>query len=142
MATISDEELLQKALEARKRSYSPYSHFAVGAALLAGSGKVYAGTNVENASYGLSMCAERVALFRAVAEGERSFLKLVVVGGPADQEPQALCPPCGACRQVLFEFAPDLEVLLGTNRGLVKRLKLEDLLPEPFRLGWSDHSRR
>lgn len=102
--------------------------------MLAASGKVYLGTNVENASYGLSMCAERVALFRAAAEGERSFLKLAIVGGPANREPQGLCPPCGACRQVLFEFAPDLEVLLGTARGLAKRLTLRELLPEPFRL--------
>ena len=131
---ISDEELLQQALEARKRSYSPYSHFAVGAALLAASGKIYTGTNVENASYGLSMCAERVALFRAVAEGERSFLKLVVVGGPAGQEPEGLCPPCGACRQVLFEFAPQLKIILGTAHGVQKVLALKDLLPEPFEL--------
>ncbi len=141
-AAGSEEELLAQALSARKRSYCPYSRFAVGAALRAASGKVYTGANVENASYGLSMCAERVALFRAVAEGEREFAKLVIVGGPLGQEPEGLCPPCGACRQVLFEFAPDLEVLLGTSRGIPKRLKLGELLPEPFRMGWGDHSRR
>lgn len=131
---LSDGELLQRALEARRRSYCPYSRFAVGAALLASSGRVYTGANVENASYGLSMCAERVALFRAAAAGERSFLKLVVVGGPVDREPQELCPPCGACRQALFEFAPDLEVLLGTARGVERRFSLQELLPEPFEL--------
>ena len=131
---LPDATLLEEALQARRRSYCPYSRFAVGAALLTTSGRVYTGTNVENASYGLSMCAERVALFRAVAEGERSFSKLVVVGGPTDQEPQALCPPCGACRQVLFEFAPDLEVLLGTARGIETRFPLRNLLPEPFEL--------
>lgn len=137
---ISEEKLLQRALEARRRSYCPYSRFAVGVALLAASGKVYLGANVENASYGLSMCAERIALFRAVTEGERAFLQLAIVGGPADREPQELCPPCGACRQVLFEFAPDLEVLLGTTREVKKRWVLRELLPEAFRL--EGHSRR
>ncbi len=134
MAAISDLELVKRAQAARTRSYSPYSGFAVGAALLATSGKVYTGTNVENASYGLSMCAERVALFRAVAEGERAFLKLAIAGGPADQEPDELCPPCGACRQVLLEFAPDLDVILGTAQGVQRVLKLKELLPEPFGL--------
>lgn len=137
---IPEGELLQRALEARRWSYCPYSRFAVGVALLAASGTVYRGANVENASYGLSMCAERVALFRAVAEGERGFLKLAIVGGPADREPQEPCPPCGACRQVLFEFAPDLEVLLGTAQGVRRRFALRELLPEAFRL--EGHSRR
>ena len=132
---VSDEALLRAALQARERSYCPYSRFAVGAALLAASGGIYTGANVENAAYGLSMCAERVALFRAVAAGERSFLKLAVVGGPAGRAPEAPCPPCGACRQALFEFAPELLVLLGTAQGVRKRLPLKALLPEPFELG-------
>lgn len=125
----SDQKLLDMAREARKHSYSPYSHFAVGAALLASSGKVYTGANVENASYGLGMCAERVALFQAVAHGEREFHTMAIVGGGED-----LCSPCGACRQALFEFAPDLQIILGTPRGAREAISLRDLLPKPFTL--------
>jgi cytidine deaminase len=134
MMKPSDQQLLDMALEARRWSYSPYSHFAVGAALLATSGKIYAGANVENASYGLSICAERVALFQAVARGERAFSALAVVGGPEGDEPDELCPPCGACRQALFEFAPDLRIILGASQGVRETIPLRDLLPKPFAL--------
>jgi cytidine deaminase len=123
---MTDQELIQKALAVRKLSYSPYSAFPVGAALLASSGKVYGGTNVENASYGLTMCAERVAVGNAVAAGERSFETVAVVvkdGGS----------PCGACRQVLYEFAPTLRVLMADEEGnLVQEAVLIDLLPGAF----------
>ncbi|MEK7241673.1 MAG: cytidine deaminase, partial [Planctomycetota bacterium] len=97
------KELIKKAIEAREKSYSPYSHFKVGAALKTTSGKVYAGTNVENASYGLTVCAERVAVYKAVSEGEREFEALAVF-----TEADELTPPCGACRQVLWEFSKNL----------------------------------
>jgi cytidine deaminase len=129
MVEPSDHELFGKALEARRQSYSPYSNFPVGAALLAKSGKIYIGTNVENASYGLSICAERVALFRAVAEGEREFLKIAVVGSSDE-----ICLPCGACRQVLYELTPDLVVILGTPQGVGESVSLRDLLPRAFTL--------
>ena len=123
---LSDEALLAKALEAQRRSYSPYSNFKVGAALLAG-GRVYLGANVENASYGLAVCAERIAVFGAVADGARAFEKLAVVcacpGG---------CLPCGACRQVLAEFAPGLPLVLGEPDGAFRTATLDELLPQPF----------
>jgi cytidine deaminase len=129
-----DQRLFDKAREARQWSYSPYSQFAVGAALLAASGEIYTGANVENASYSLSICAERAALFQAVARGEREFSALAIVGGPEGGEPDELCPPCGACRQALFEFAPDLRIILGTSQGVRETIPLRDLLPKPFAL--------
>jgi len=121
--------LVELARAARERAYAPYSGFRVGAALLAGSGKVYTGCNVENASYGLSLCAERVALFRAVAEGERVFRALAVV---AAAETPAV--PCGACRQVLAEFAPGLEVITAADDGRQQVYLLSELFPHPFTL--------
>lgn len=121
------EELLQAAAEARKNAYAPYSRFPVGAALLATSGKIYRGCNIENISYGLTVCAERVALWKAVSEGERDFLALAVVGGDLP-----VCFPCGACRQVMIEFAPDLEIITGQpGKSLILR-QLKDLLPDAF----------
>ncbi|MHB8079645.1 MAG: cytidine deaminase [Candidatus Krumholzibacteriia bacterium] len=119
--------LVDAARAARARSYSPYSHFAVGAALLGKSGRIYAGTNVENASFGLSICAERAAICRAVAEGERDFTAIAVVTGEAHPT-----PPCGACRQVLQEFAPGLLVLLAGAGGPVEEWTLAELLPRAF----------
>jgi len=124
------DDLVRAACEARLNSYSPYSHFRVGAALLGKSGKVYVGTNVENASFGLSICAERSAVFRAVAEGERDFAAIAVC---ADGEIPT--PPCGACRQVLLEFGPDMVLLMAGDRGVdgeVKRFTVADLVPEAF----------
>jgi cytidine deaminase len=119
------ESLLAKAIEARQQSYSPYSHYAVGAALLTRSGKIYQGCNIENAGYTASVCAERVAIFKAVFDGEREFEAIAVVttnGGA----------PCGVCRQVMREFAPDLTVIIGDTSGQYEVLSLRDLLPYSF----------
>jgi len=119
--------LLDCAREARTAAYVPYSGFAVGAALLTAGGQVFRGCNIENVSYGLTVCAERVALFAAVAAGEREFTALAVVTDSA-----APATPCGACRQVLYEFAPDLQVLLANLQGRQKKFRLKELLPEAF----------
>lgn len=128
---VSREEaiqLLEAARQVRSRSYSPYSHFPVGAALLDEGGGVHAGTNVENASYGLATCAERSAISRAVSEGARSFRAIAVVGPDDD----AATMPCGSCRQVLREFAPDLSVIVAAPGGGYSIRPLGDLLPESF----------
>ncbi len=125
--SYSVEELLAVARAMRDRAYAPYSGFRVGAALMCADGAVYGGCNVENASFGLSICAERVAVFRAVAEGRRSFVALAVTGSGPDP-----VYPCGACRQVLHEFAPDLTVVVANGRGEYWECKLEDLLPRAF----------
>jgi len=124
---MTDAELIERATAARALAYAPYSEFAVGAAVLAADGRVFTGCNIENASYGLTICAERVALFKAVSEGARAFHRLAVV---ADAE--ALVFPCGACRQVLWEFAPDLIVISANLKGQMRVRPLRDLLPEPF----------
>ena len=121
--------LLQKALEARKYSYAPFSNFTVGAAILGKSGKIYTGCNVENSSYGLTICAERVALFKGISEGEKVFTAIAIV---ADSEKPI--PPCGACLQVLSEFQTDLIVIMTTLKGTRKIKKLSELFPEPFRI--------
>jgi len=123
---ISDRELIEQAKNASKYAYALYSGFPVGAALLAKSGKVYTGCNVENSSYGLSMCAERVAVFKAVSAGEKEFVKLAIIG-PENRE----ILPCGACRQVLFEFAPDL-IIVTLDNDEVRSYSLKQLLPEGF----------
>jgi len=122
------ERLLDAARDVQARAYAPYSRFRVGAALLAGSGRVYLGANVENAAYSPSICAERVALPAAVVAGERRFTALAVVGdGPGP------CTPCGVCRQVLFEFAPDLTIVAAGSDGAEARFLLgRDLLPDGF----------
>ncbi len=120
------EALVALALEARKKAYAPYSHFPVGAALLAESGQVYAGCNVENASYGLSICAERVALFKAVAAGEQRFKAIAVVT-------ETMATPCGSCRQVLAEFGDDeLQVIVADPEGQTEIYTLGELLPASF----------
>lgn len=124
---IDEARLIELAVEARKRAYCPYSNFPVGAALLAKDGRIFTGCNVENASYGLTMCAERVALFKAVSEGARGFLAIAIACG------EGPCAPCGACRQVLHELAPGLEVIMTDGEGkTVRRGKLADLLPQAF----------
>ena len=122
------EDLVKQAQRARKRAYAPYSNYSVGAALLGKSGKIYWGVNVENASFGLSMCAERSAIFAAVASGETSFEVIAVAAVGED-----VALPCGACRQVMEEFEIPWVVLANTEkkRKLVRR---EDLLPMPFKL--------
>jgi cytidine deaminase len=122
---MKDQELIALAAEARHKAYAPYSHYEVGAALLTASGKVYTGVNVENASYGLAICAERTAAVKAVSDGERDFLAIAVVtenGGT----------PCGACRQVLNEFGPDMHVLIADAAGKYQAHRLAELLPASF----------
>ena len=119
------DKLISMAAEARKKAHAPYSNFAVGAALLAKSGRVYTGSNVENASYGLSICAERVAVFKAVSEGEREFEAIAVVTENG-------VTPCGACRQVLMEFGADIQVIVADTAGHQQAFALTDLLPEGF----------
>ena len=126
-----DKELLLIAIEARKQSYSPYSGFRVGAALLGQSGKVYKGCNIENAAYTPTNCAERTAVFKAVSEGEREFKAIAIVGGKGE-EPADFCAPCGVCRQVLAEFCdPDFRIILGTPEN-IRVYTLEELLPLSF----------
>lgn len=131
---MEDRELIRAALEARKRSYSPYSHFQVGAALLAGDGRVFTGCNIENASYSATNCAERTAFFKAVSEGARDLRSIAIVGGAQGQEPSALCPPCGVCRQVMMEFCiPDeFRILLGRSEEDYQVFTLAQLLPLGF----------
>ena len=126
-----DKELLQLAIQARENSYSPYSGFRVGAALLGKSGKVYSGCNVENAAYSPTNCAERTAVFKAVSEGEREFSAIAIVGGKGDMLAD-LCAPCGVCRQVLAEFCGgDFRVVLGTPEN-IRVFTLAELLPLSF----------
>ena len=120
------DALVAAAAEASKNSYSPYSGFKVGAAALTESGDVYTGTNIENASYGATMCAERVAIFKAASDGMRRIVALAVYGGGADY-----AYPCGICLQVLSEFAGDISVYVAGKAG-VKRSALSELLPHPF----------
>ncbi|GBD09374.1 Cytidine deaminase [Candidatus Thermoflexus japonica] len=122
---MDDRVLVELALRMRERAYAPYSGYRVGAALLGASGQVFTGCNVENAVYPLGLCAERVAIFKAISEGERGFTAIAIAtenGGT----------PCGACRQVLSEFAPDLRILLVDAKGEVRETSLRRLLPEPF----------
>ena len=129
-----NKKLIDAALLAQKNAYSPYSGFKVGAALLCEDGEIFTGANVENASFGLTNCAERSALFAAVSAGKRAFKAIAIVGGK-DGEVTDFCPPCGACRQALAEFSPagDLEVILFNGQS-EKALRLSALLPESFSL--------
>jgi cytidine deaminase len=119
--------LAAAALAARENAHAPYSHFRVGAALEDSSGRVHTGCNVENATYGLTLCAERVAVFKAISEGARSFRRIAIA---ADTD--TLTPPCGACRQILWEFCGDIEIILVNPRGKSEALQLTDLLPRAF----------
>lgn len=122
------KELIEIAKDAQSRAYAPYSNFKVGAALVSKSGKIFTGCNVENSSYSLTCCAERVAVFKAVSEGETQFKSITIVGDAAD-----FTPPCGACRQVLYDLGgPELTVYLVHPKGKVKTLTCDDLLPYPF----------
>lgn len=124
---MSNEELIEVAITVIQKAYAPYSNFRVGAALLMGDGKVYTGCNIENASYGLTMCAERVALFKAVSEGHSDFKALAVV---CDSE--NYCAPCGACRQVLAEFAGEMPVIMANSQKQYIIKTVHELLPEYF----------
>jgi cytidine deaminase len=124
---MTDRELVERAMAMLERSYCPYSYFPVGAALLCDDGSVFTGCNVENAAYGAGICAERTAVVKAVSEGQRSFVKLAVAG-----RGQEYCVPCGECRQVLREFAPELELLCANGAGEWVSLTLPELLPHSF----------
>lgn len=128
---MNEITLMEQAQKAREKSYSPYSHFRVGAALLTKSGKVYIGCNIENAAFSATVCAERTAIFKAVSEGERDFEALAIVGGK-EGETADFCTPCGVCRQVIAEFCPrDFKILLGTPEKF-KAFTLDALLPLSF----------
>ena len=128
---MNHQELYTLADQARARSYAPYSHFTVGAALLTTSGKVYLGCNIENAAYGAVNCAERTAFFTAVCEGERDFAAIAIAGG-REGEVGDVCAPCGICRQVMAEFCtPDFEVVLAFGEG-VRSYRLDEILPLSF----------
>ncbi len=120
-------KLMSAAMEARKHSHAPFSNFQVGAALEADDGQIFTGCNIENASYGLTMCAERVALFKAISEGAQRFRAIAVATGAA-----TLTPPCGACRQILWEFGGDLLVELGNENGQTGTFRMSELLPHAF----------
>jgi cytidine deaminase len=124
---VDFDRLIGEARRAREAAVAPYSGFAVGAALLAADGMIHTGCNIENASYGLTICAERVALFKAVSEGVRQFAALVVVADTATPT-----PPCGACRQLLWEFCGDIPVVLANLTSTLDRHGTRDLLPWPF----------
>lgn len=130
---MNNSELIKLALEARGKSYSPYSGFAVGAALLCKNGKVFTGCNIENSAFSPTVCAERTAFFKAVSEGETDFLKIAVVGGEGGSLPDNYCPPCGVCRQVMKEFcSSDFEIVIAISENDLKSVTLAELLPLSF----------
>ena len=131
---MEKQELIREAIAARKRSYSPYSHFQVGAALLGRSGKVYTGCNIENAAYTPTNCAERTAFFKAISEGEKEFEMIAIVGGPAKSARMDYCPPCGVCRQVMAEFCDPkaFRVLMARTETDYREYSLEEVLPFGF----------
>ena len=122
-----NETLIFAARQARENAHAPYSNFRVGAALRATSGRIFGGCNVENATYGLTVCAERIAIFKAISEGERGFDAISVV-----TDTDILTPPCGACRQLIWEFCGDVPVILANLKGKVEVLQMCELFPKPF----------
>ncbi len=124
---MNQEELIGRAIEARSKAYAPYSNFKVGAAVVAENGEVFIGCNVESASYGLTVCAERVAIWKAVSEGATRFTEIAVV---ADTE--ELTPPCGVCRQIIWEFCGDIPVTLANLKGRSETIQMRELLPRAF----------
>ena len=126
---MKNHDLLNYARGTIKNAYAPYSKYRVGAAVITRSGKVFTGCNVENNSYGLTICAERVALFKAISEGEKHFQMMAIV-----TQDSKIAMPCGACLQVMAEFAPRIKLLLGNKKGKLIKRKLSDLLPNPFRI--------
>jgi len=121
------EALIAAAKQSRENAHAAYSNFRVGAALRATSGRIFGGCNVENATYGLTVCVERVEILKAISEGERGFDAIAVV---TDAEP--LTPPCGACRQLIWEFCGDVPVILANLKGKVESIPMRDLFPKPF----------
>ena len=128
---MTEQELKRTAMEMLDRAYVPYSHFPVGAALECEDGAVFTGCNIENASYGLTICAERTAAFKAVSEGHRRFKRIVIAGLSDDY-----CYPCGACRQVLYEFGPNMEIICLNKNGDAKSMNIRELLPCGFDISW------
>lgn len=130
---MSDEKLMELALQARESSYSPYSHFRVGAALLCADDSVYTGCNIENAAFTPGICAERIAIYKAVSEGKRAFTAIAIAGGSEDSVP-ALTAPCGVCRQVMREFCDpeEFRIILGAGTGEKQVYLLKELLPLSF----------
>ena len=124
---MDEKQLVRIAFEAMENAAAPYSKFPVGAALLAKSGRVYKGANVESSSYGLSMCAERVALFKALSEGERDFTAIAIATTAS-----RACPPCGACRQLLWDYARDIDVYISENKNTYQKYNIRDFFPFPF----------
>ena len=120
-------QLIQLAQQVRDKAYAPYSNYRVGAALLTVSGRFFTGCNVENAAYPTGICAERVAVFKAISEGAREFRRIAVAADTA-----VLTPPCGACRQILWEFCGDIELILTNLQGKTESVRLKDLFPRPF----------
>ena len=131
---MTDNELVAKAQEALENSYSPYSHFAVGAALLSTDGQVFIGCNIENSSFGATNCAERTAFFQAVSEGVKEFRAIAIVGGPKGSKKGELCAPCGVCRQVMMEFCDPkkFQIVLEDGNGGCFAKTLEEILPLGF----------
>ncbi len=130
---MNNSELINKALSARQKSYSPYSGFAVGAALLCKNGNVYTGCNIENSGYSATNCAERTAFFKAVSEGETEFERIAVVGGDKEKPLDNYCSPCGICRQVMKEFCKsDFEIIMAKNEEDFISMTLSELLPMAF----------
>ncbi len=121
------DKLLEAAIECRKRAHAPYSHFLVGAAVEDHTGRIHTGCNVENATYGLTICAERLAVFKAISEGAREFRRVAVAA-----DTPRLTPPCGACRQILWEFCGDVEITLVNLSGQTETFQLKDLFPRAF----------
>ncbi len=127
------QELVHAAIKMRKYSYAPYSHFTVGAALLSKDGNIFTGCNIENASYSPTICAERVAFFKAISEGEKEFEAIAIVGGKENEKPNDYCAPCGVCRQVMNEFCDgDFKIILVKNENDISIYNLLELLPKGF----------
>ncbi|GAC1618454.1 MAG: cytidine deaminase [Candidatus Acidiferrum sp.] len=124
---IEYETLILTARQARENAHAPYSNFRVGAAVRATSGRIFGGCNVENATYGLTICAERVAIFKAISEGERGFNAIAVV-----TDTETLTPPCGACRQLIWELCGDVPVILSNLKGKSEVMQMRELFPKPF----------
>ena len=123
----SDKELIAAAMAVRENSYAPFSEFKVGSALETDDGEIIVGSNVESASYGLTVCAERVAVWNAISQGKRKITKIAVVADTED-----LTPPCGVCRQIIWEFGGDIPVLLANLNGKTETVQMKDLLPRAF----------
>jgi cytidine deaminase len=125
---VTEKDLLiEAAKQARENAHAAYSNFRVGAALRSTSGRIFGGCNVENATYGLTMCAERVAIFKAISEGERGFSAIAVV-----TDTEVLTPPCGACRQLIWEFCGDIPVSMANLKGKIEVMQMKELFPRPF----------